>query len=274
MAEERKVQLALEETPFAIRYEVELSDKTKVLRVMKFNTHELSFKAEVGSYLMRARSFDKRGLTSPWTAQEVLEIPPATPLVEKSPPAETLADEKSLKAKLDFKWKPSVGASHYIIETLDAQGKVTSSITSKETSFSTEVPPGTYSFAIKAVGKDDVISESAQNLKFVVKGAKLKPVEFATEDVSKERIVRWKSENLAANYNLSFERSDLDTDDWESVNRTEQVTEKEFKIPADLAPGKYRISVKSESQGWTSSDVTSHEFLVKPTLREISSVPE
>lgn len=273
--EERKVDLLWDETQYAARYELEVYTEStpEPLKTYKFKTNSFSLSLPVGKYQIRARAFDKRNVSGEWSGLTEIEVPPARPELLKSLPKKVVASSQALSASILIEWKKASGAESYVLEIYNSKDEILETKSITEQSYMANLSPGEYKFKLWSVGgKEALISERLELSGIQVIGATLPSVVFLEEDFLKNNTLHWRPSSSNVEYIASIERADLDTQIWYVVEEIEGLMESQLDLGADLLPGKYRVRVASRANGWSQSEFVEKEFLIKPSLRSISSI--
>lgn len=274
-AQERGVQLEWDKIEGAKLYELEIqSANSEVIKTVKFDSHEFAFDLVSGKYWIRARTYDHRKVVGPWSTLEELTVPPADIELSKKPEPELRADVQSLKAKVDLAWLSSSGAHLYELKITDSKGNLYKRELST-TQWTQELPTGDYKFELTAMARDGLRSET-QSFSVQVLGAQMGEIQILPFDPKQPAQLQWRGGPTGAEYSGILERQDLaaEDEDWDELVRFEAQKASQLKVNETLRPGKYRLKVQAHAKGWSPSNTVNYEFIVKPTLRELSSIPE
>ncbi|MEK6554674.1 MAG: hypothetical protein AABZ31_05510, partial [Bdellovibrionota bacterium] len=167
------VSLSWEEVPNVVHYEVEVVDESgQVVKKMKFKKNEFSVPLKVGSYKLRARSFDQRSVTGEWSDYEAIVVPPSKTSFVDLPKKSFVASTKNLQAQVALGWKSVAENARYKIAVYNGEGQLVAEKTDvAETSVSFELPAGEYKAELVSV-VNGLQSDEKTEIPFLVMGAK------------------------------------------------------------------------------------------------------
>ena len=87
--------------------------------------------------------------------------------------------------------------------------------------------------------------------------------------------VLWGDVITGAAYTGHLERQDVAAEElapWESVYEFKNVTQEELKLPDELRPGVYRLTIAATAKGWQASPSVKKQFVIKPKQRDLASI--
>jgi len=277
LASDRQVSLSLEELPGAKFYEVDVSTAAgEAVKRLKFAENEFTIPLKAGRYLLRTRSLDSRMVTGAWSEWEELIVPPANVQMKRAPQKPILASGGSLKADVPLVWQAIAGAEIYKLLVLDTAGRTVFETTIADNKINLKMTAGDYKVVISSVTAG-VESLEKTEVPVSIIGAQVPPVEI--QDIVRAESgfnVAWSAAAEGAEYKVTLQRRDIDEDEdsqmWEEVSTYENQTATNLIFPDELRPGLYRVNISATAKGWRPSEKAAKEFVVKPTMRSLSSI--
>jgi hypothetical protein len=276
-ANERQVSLNLEELPGAKFYEVDVSTESgEAVKRLKFAENEFTIPLKAGRYRLRTRSLDSRMVTGAWSEWEELIVPPANVQMKRAPQKPVLAAGGSLKADVPLIWQSVPGTESYKLLVLDTEGKTVFETTISDNKINLKMTAGDYKVVISGITAG-IESLEKTEVPVSVIGAQMPPVEI--QDILRGESgfsVAWSAAAEGAEYKVSLQRRDIDENIdeqmWEDVATFDNQTVTNLVLPNDLRPGAYRVNIAAAAKGWRPSAESVKEFVVKPTIRSLSSI--
>lgn len=277
------VEIQWEDNKDAVKYQVQVfNSKKKFLRTFESKTSLLKFKSTSGQVKIRGRYLNGYGKYSEWSSLIDIDVPPEPvefdekPLSEgkEIPPLEAQASNKSMKGKVTLNWKPAAQAKRYKVKIYDKQKNVIHEFLSSSTTHSIELEAGEYDFSITSIGNDEISSKEVHSPRLIkIKSAQLSEIPFKLQmlDPIKKtfKVLIPKQENILIMGKLEFSYHLVEN--WKILEELSNLPET-WSPPADLKPGKYKISFWGTKPGWQDSGVFTHEFIVKPKEADLKDI--
>jgi hypothetical protein len=283
-SEKVPVELEWEEVPGAKLYELEFqSSNGKTLSVFKSANHVFKFRFKVGIYKVRSRVADARKVYGDWSSLTEFTVQPKpVKLTEKSVTSKGVIDPKTLTAEVVIRWGEAAGASQFRVQLIDAEGVEVRSEIVKGFSYKTQLKAGEYTTTLTSIGAAGVESDPVTlPNKVVIETVQLeKPViafdevaDAANPTVKIRRLflskglptLRWKDASAVADTVGTLEYRYFFGEEWIPVDKFSSKNAKEVILEKAIKPGRYRINAWAQSSGLKKSEVTSYEFVIKPT---------
>lgn len=219
---------------------------------------------EPGTYSMRLRARDQRGVPGDWSpfSELAVQLENVNPLYPS--PGSKILSSDSKSQKIDFKWKKTPGATSYYVEVTDAQGATLAKEETKDTEFTMELPVAQqYSWKVKALGENDSQSESLAIAQFSLFGPKLAAPEVKKPDSNFVRQLDWSSDEFAKSNDVVVLKLNPQTKKYESQQKFENLTESSLPFDSAWPGGKYQLWIRSNAPLRPSSDISKITFDVK-----------
>lgn len=271
------VELQWEELPGAHEYELELhSLSRKKLKTFKSKNGHFKFRMPVGKYKVRARVADSRLLYSDWSDFSDFVVPVEAPPLSENQITKGMPDPQSLKSKLDLSWGASPQADYYRLEIMDVQGTVLEQHQTDKTHMSVELIAGEYQYRVFGVHKLTGIESlpREKNPKIVISKTQLPPPvwnEKMSETEKSNNLVKWEGHPLAF-FAGELEYMPYFGEEWEPVKTLAKTKDKNISFGKKMRPGKYRLKLWAEGEGFESSNAIYREFIIKPEERDLPIV--
>lgn len=278
------VELEWENIPGAKVYELEFQSLNgKVLNTFKSSGHIFKFKFKVGKYRVRSRVADARKVYGNWSALEEFTVQPKPAKIpEKSVVTNGVIDSKTLTSEVIFHWGEAPGAAQFRVKVMNEKNIVVKEEIVKGFYYKTQLSAGTYVTTLTSISADGIESEPiALPGKVVIETVRLdKPVIAFEEvpDVGNPKVkiqrlplsngvptLRWKEASALADTVGTLEYRYFFGEEWIAVDKFTSKSAKEVILEKAIKPGRYRISAWSEANGLKKSEITTYEFVVKPT---------
>ena len=278
------VELEWEEVKGAKLYELEFQNlEGKRLSVFKSPNHIFKFKFKVGKYRVRSRVADARKVYGEWSALNEFSVQPSpVKVTEKNVSSKGVIDPKTLTTEVVWHWGEAAGATQFRLKVIDNAGTVVRDEIVKGLSYKTLLGAGAYTTTLTSMGADGIESDPViLPGKVVIETVQLAKPVFALEEVpdpanAKLKIqrlphtkgtptLRWKDASAIADTVGTLEYRYFFGDEWIPVDKFTSKNAQEVILTKAMKPGRYRINAWAEASGLKKSEVTSYEFVVKPT---------
>jgi hypothetical protein len=277
------VELEWEEIPGATIYELEFQNmQGQPMVEFKSDTHVFKFRMKVGKYQVRSRVADYRKVFGPWSPLTEFAVEPKAPFFDPASSARTAGkiSAKTLTSEVLYRWGSAVGADEFKLVVTDGTGKVVIDETTRKFYHRAQLPAGEYTATLAAIGNDGVSSSPVViSEKLVIQSVRLRPPEILFEpgghlSLSGELpLVRWKpvSGRVVAG---TLEYRFFFGDDWLPVQKFSTHTAHEMILDKATKPGRYRLTLWSESTGLVTSENVTYEFVIKPKTYGVHKMNE
>lgn len=280
------VELEWEKIPGAQLYELEFQNfQGKTLIVFKSANHIFKFKFKTGKYRVRSRVADSRKVYGDWSSLNEFSVQPKpVKLPEKPVVTKGVIDPKTLTSEVAWNWQPTAGATKFRVKVLDAndKSKVVRDEVVEGLNYKANLPAGVYITVIIAIGNDGIESEPVTLPgKVAIETVQLAKPEIALDEVSdpanpKAKVTQLPQTKGVPTLRLKDPSAATDTvgtleyryffgDEWIPVDKFTSKSAKEVILDKATKPGRYRVNAWTEAAGLKKSEVTSYEFVVKPT---------
>lgn len=284
LADKVPVELEWENIPGAELYELEFQNHDgKVLNTFKSSSHVFKFKFKVGHYRVRSRVADARKVYGDWSSLEEFTVrPKPAKILQKSVVTQGVINKKTLTSEVVIHWGEAPGASQFRVKVINEKNVVVRDEIVKGFFYKTSLEAGTYTTTLTSIGNDGIESEPVTLPgKVVIETVQLeKPVIVFEEipDTSNPKAkvqrlpltkglptLRWKDASAVADTVGVLEYRYFFGEEWLAVDKFTSKNAKEVILEKATKPGRYRISAWAEASGLKKSEVTTYEFVVKPT---------
>ncbi len=270
----RQVGFEWEPITDAISYEVELSMGTDKTFQFKTKDPKWSGKLVPGSYLMRLRSVDKRGIAGSWSKTETFNV-----LLEKpqilSPKIDVKTDSDT-KSKVVFEWKTTSGASQYTVEVINEAGKTVEKKVASQNKLILDLEVAQkYKWTLTAENEKGVKAETTDSAQFALIGKKISPPNIDQPEGLYVRSLSWSKPELAEGYEVVIERNQKGK--WIQVIEKKDLTFNTIDIPIEWPGGNYSAKVRSIAKLRKPSDWNKIKFDIlvgdrSPASEEIATI--
>ena len=262
-----RVEIEWEEMLGATKYQVEIeSTHGGKSQLHDSNSNFFNLPIQPGTYQIRGRVADERGIFGDWSIRQKLEVLPPPPQIKKMNEAEKQnnsisVDNKKFVAQIPLQWLPTVGAQKYEVEIEDLSGKTLQTLITTQTAIQLQLRPGTYRTKIRSLTQDGLRSAPVEwpQLLQVNKIPVPPPIDLKRDAPA----YSWswtQVEGLSTTFKL--ERKKFLATNWVLVELSE--SQKGQWAPQELLPGFYKMSVFNRNQFNESSPIQSEEFVIKP----------
>ncbi|HWU41891.1 MAG TPA: hypothetical protein VN132_00595, partial [Bdellovibrio sp.] len=175
----RLVNFEWEAIEGAASYEVELKQvKTKGEgKTFKFRVPEAAWNGHLapGKYILKLRSFDRRGVPGDWNAPSDFNVGLETAVLKYPAAQAQIASKEEETAEVNFEWAPVGGAQKYNFELNSDDGKTKISKELEGTKISLKIPvAASYSWKVSSINEEGIESDAAAVSQFTFLG---KPLE-------------------------------------------------------------------------------------------------
>lgn len=278
------VELEWEKVEGAKLYELEFQNfEGKRLNVFKSPNHIFKFKFKVGKYRVRSRVADARKVYGEWSTLNEFSVQPSpVKVTEKNVSTKGVIDSKTLTSEVVWHWGETAGATQFRVKVIDNDGKVVRDEVVKGLSYKTFLGAGSYTTTLTSIGADGIESDPVTLPgKVVIETVQLAKPVFALEEipdpanpkVKVQRLpqtkgtptLRWKDASKVADTVGTLEYRYFFGEEWIPVDKFTSKNAQEVILTKAMKPGRYRINAWAEASGLKKSEVTSYEFVVKPT---------
>jgi len=278
------VELEWEVVPGAKLYELEFRNlEGKKLNTFKSPNHIFKFKFKTGKYRVRARVADDRKVYGEWSQpQEFAVVPKPVKLPDQPVKTKGIIDKKTLTAEVIIHWGQAPGAAQYRVKIVNEKNEVVKEDIVRGFYYKTQLSAGIYTTTLTSLSAEGIESEPVTLPgKVVIETIQLDKPVFVIEDVAdptnpKNKLQRlpqtngkptlkWKDASLLADTVGTLEYRYFFGEEWIPVENFTSKDAKEVILEKSTKPGRYRINAWCESRGLKKSEVTTYEFVVKPT---------
>lgn len=274
----RIVEIEWDEVPYATEYQLQIYDgrTKKFIKTFTSTTNLFKLNVKMGKYFFRSRIRDRFERTSEWTdLAELIIAPPPTRITTPLPlDVENFADKKTGVFNLPVGWAPLPGIEDYKVLLISPTGTSVAEWPVKATSLDLKIPPGQYQIKVQAILADGTLGDPSEPTGVLsVVGAKIQPptLEFQRK-MGSEQFLEWSSEMRQALYDGEIFYKAHEGTDWIKVKDLVSMVDKKLDMMTNYKPGLYRVSLRAKAPGFTPSDATQIEFVVKPTVSVLEDV--
>ncbi len=264
-AEKVKVEFEWEEIFGAEVYEIELMSKEKKsLQSLRSPNSAFSLMMAPGFYYVRGRVYDSRQAKGEWSEAREFLVPPKKIESVEAPSAELSINAKTYTAPLKVAWKAPVGAHHFKFILLNSAGEVVGTKSTRVAEVNMNLRPGTYSYKIIPYTADEVEGEPYVSEQMLAIKSQPVPEVLAPkiQAVEKSTILSWETEATHPTW-YKLEHQKHFSSVWHQVAQA-STKEKQWSLPADLKPGKYRVQLWNKTPYGEVSSIQKLEFVIKP----------
>ncbi len=258
----RTVNLELDAVEGAISYQIEIKNvETGKTIKRKMKEPVWTGKLTVGSYEMRVRAFDYRGIPGDWSTPDKFDVGlEKVKLLHPEPGAKLTGSGDS--QKLEFKWQEIGAVKDYDVEITSNDGTYKKTKSVSGGSFDADVPVAqNFTWKVTAHGPSGLQSETTGE--FTVYGGKLdKPALIAPKNEF-VRELNWAPVPKAQSYGVRLLRLDRKAKKWEEIHSSADQKENALSFSHEWPGGVYRLKVLAHADKYAPSDTSSVTFKVR-----------
>jgi hypothetical protein len=232
-----------------------------------------------GSYTMRIRAKDRRGVPGVWSPPEEFNVGLDAVHLVRPKAGEKLSSKEDNEQKVLFRWLSVGGAERYVFELRSLDGATQIQKVLTENQFAAEIPVGrAYSWRVKAIG---IEAEGAPSdlTEFSLMGKQISTPVIESPDNKYVRNIKWSAPPNADHYAFSLKRKNTKTGKWETVTLEKGYKNNELAFNPLWKGGTYKMSLKAKGNLRPSSKVAEIEFPVQdgnrsPAAEEVATTRE
>lgn len=263
----RLVNFEWEQIEDAKGYEIEIQQLKKAdAKKFSFKVKETAWNGKLtpGTYTMRQRTLDYRGVPGEWSEASEFEV--ALEPAKLGTPADkskiSAKDEKEYE--VPFQWQPVGGAVAYKFMVMSDDGQFKKEETVDVPKIKVKVPVArTFTWQVLALGKDDVKADSAAISQFTLLGQKLAKPSIEKPENEFVREVKWQLPPYAEKADVTLSRLNPATQKWEKVQAFENAKADSIAFQPGYPGGQYKVQVRARGDMRVASDVVSEQFKVR-----------
>lgn len=257
----RRVNLEWEPISNAVSYEVELREKGgRGSRPLTFESSTADWTGDVvpGTYRLRVRGKDRRGVPGAWSSEEILEIKAAALRLLTPKDSQDIIVDQQDSAPVQFQWEPVKGAKDYVLNLTDDDGnKVVKVIADAESKL--ELKPGRrYTWSVQLKLPDGKLSEPEVRA-FTLLSTNMSKPEIKAPRNAFVRELEWRRPAEADAIDLQLFYFDHE---WKLVHEAKGFGERRIPFSETWQGGRYRLALWSKRAGRVISDKAEIEFEV------------
>jgi hypothetical protein len=231
----------------------------------------------MGKYLIRSRITDNFQRTSDWSElNEMIIAPPPTKIISKAPDMKVpiFADKRTNIFTTTLKWNEIPSIDNYMIIAENPEGEKIHEYKTKATSLKVELVPGLYRFKVLAILDDGTLGEPSTLTEiYNILGAKILPPRLAFKKHKNGiEYVQIKSELKNAVIEGLLEYQFIESNIWLLDRKIVKAEIKDLEFNGNLKPGKYKLTLNALANGFSPSDSSILDFIIKPKLPDIQSI--
>ena len=263
-AYQRSLSFEWEPVPDATGYQVELTpivegDKGKPLKY-KSKSAAWSGTIEAGSYELRIRSFDDRGVPGEWSEAQalVVALPPLSPIAPKQ--KQRILSKSDSSEEVVFSWKPMPNAKNYIVNIQSLDGSFKKTLETEEPQVDVDLPVArSYSWSVYGKDSEGQDGDTMDTpIRFVVYGTRVDSPDIDEPSSPYIDKVSWKGAEFSTKHSVLLKYKDNGR--WKTVLKQKGQTSSSIDIPAKFPGGEYQISVVSAGSLRRTSEPSRLEF--------------
>lgn len=259
----RKLDFSWDAVPGAKGYDLELGPtiggKAKLVQ-----TPKTSWSGELipGTYKLRVRALDKRGVPGKWSDAFPVVLPyPAVSATAPSSNQLLKTSDKVDRAPVTFRWEP-VGPD--VTYRVTVAGQFTAQKFEKEVDdaeIEMDLPVADrYAWSVVALseGQPGDVSETPQS--FVLEGPPLETPELGKSFDPAQKTLSWKRPQRASAYQVQVQVKRKRAKGWETLLTDDNYTDDSLKLQGGWPTGKYRVKVLARAPLRAMSKPASFDF--------------
>ncbi len=244
--------------PNAKNYEVEIKNEKGSIQILKSIKNTTKTTLTCGSYSLRARSFNKRGVPGEWSAYKNFQVPlkPARRIFPEN--RNQIITDETVKSDVTFIWEQSGKGVRYKFELFNSEKKRIVQRETLNTQITLTLPVGqSYSWRLTSSKKGCVFDLAREEIFTFDLIGKLKTPEIS--EVSNE--IQWTRQNEKMTYDYLLERRSSHYDmTWKYIKSRNNTDSSRFIISKALPLGDYRITVIAKSPLYQNSEPAVYVF--------------
>ncbi|MCB0362290.1 MAG: hypothetical protein KDD35_06195 [Bdellovibrionales bacterium] len=272
--EKTEVKMEWEPMPEAKAYELEFQPSEGSGEALLFTTTETKFKSQFipGVYRFRIRSIDKDSVKGSWSSPLNVVARPQQ-VVLKFPIGGEIVESESKRQDIAFAWETFPEAKGYVFLIWSETSGAPRTFKTRKTEVSLRLLSGRkYFWEVYSVDMTGIRYQSKRPPEtFVLYGERVPKPEIEIVSNRYPQVAKWKVAKGAI-YKMTLYRRDLLGEEWKIVKTEDGLKDGSWTSTEPLQAGEYRIELEGRALKRISSELGQKEFLVKPTLKELSSV--
>jgi hypothetical protein len=173
-------------------------------------------------------------------------------------------------------WQPLPGVELYKISLESSEGALVKEFDIKGASARLKVPPGQYQVRVKAVLADGTVGDPSEATPVLsVLGAKIQPpsLVFKKEPTDPPKL-KFRSELATATFDGVLFYKALESEVWQKVKDFKDLADHQIPLDPSYVPGQYRMKLQARAKGFTPSEFSEVEFVLKPTEKMLLPIPD
>lgn len=264
----RDVEFEWEEIEGARRYQIELKNKKSLSKTFESNTNNFKIRIAPGKYQIRGKvhGVDPADTQSDWSPWKEFDIPPAKVEAPKLEKTEFKISSNSYLSSIPLNWKPVEGATEYILEITEANGKIKKTLHTSKPEALLQLRPGYYSVRMISKTADGLESDPLTLPTLTIQNIPVEPPKNIRLDADKSTLQYEPAQGTSII--IALERQAFLGKEWNPVDK-KVTTEGTYVWSSGLFPGKYRITLYSKNSFNEVSKPYVKEFIVKPKEQDL-----
>ncbi len=248
------VEIEWDAVPNASSYEVEFTDSTSKIQVLKTPTNSIASPLECGSYTIRARSFDNKNFGGVWSEVKPIDVPlRQSKMTYPNAESSFQATEHAKVHKVELKWDALEEGVRYRVEILNEKKERISVHETNESSLTLDLPVGAkYFWHVESTKSGCKADPTVDYIGFEIVG--ILDVPNVSLDV---RDINWTVSDGAETFDYVLENETVDSvtgqKQWSSIISNTGQSSNQVTLARDASFGRYRFSVVAKGHHFLSS---------------------
>jgi len=257
----REVEFEWDAIEGAQTYDLELVGK----KTLTFQTRKAQWSGKLapGSYRMRVRAKDHRGVPAQWSPVEEFRVGLETPQLVSPKQDEKLETNELKKAEIVFEWSAVGATKKYVFEVSEKGGEVIHKAELSETKITVKLPVAKeYSWKVTALGQD-LQSDEPLQAQMILLAQKLEKPQIEKPESDFVREIKWTPDERAQHYDFAVQRFHPQKKVWEKISEQTDFTGNQLDFAPQWPGGNYKIALGAKGHLTPSSETTEIKFKVR-----------
>jgi hypothetical protein len=256
---QRVVSFEWEVIEGAKTYDVEMTPKLNETEqpkpiTYKVTTTQWEGPLKPGSYFMRLRARDYRGVPGDWSEPSEIAVQ-LEPVIALSPARNSKIQAKDSETEsVRLQWKPTAGASEYELTIKDETGQDLIKEKTSKTEYKTKLSVAqNYQWSVRAFDESGNESDSIITNQFLIAGPALTAPKIKAPETKFVRNIEWEADPLTEASDVTLFKQNPTSKKWDKFQEFQNVTGNTIPFEESWTGGKYQVLIKAHSNNRESS---------------------
>lgn len=245
----RKLDFSWDEVQGARGYDLELAP-TKAGKPKQFKTDKTSWSGELepGSYKLRVRALDRRGVPGTWSDAFPVALPYPAPKALAPAPSAVIKAVDADKTRVSFRWQSLGEGVAYKIKVEDEKGQARLERDARDAQAEIELPVATrYTWSVRAYADGQAGDELKAPVAFLLEGPALASPTLARPFEATSRTLAWVKPAHAESYVVKVQVKKKAATRWATLSQESDFADDALALDPAWPEGRYRITVAARA---------------------------